>query len=369
MMVVRCVTSLREFDALASAWRGVSQVGGGDSPFLSHDWFACCWRTAGPDRRRELWVLEDAGSPVAFLPLTRVRTRVWGLPVRLLSFLECPDTPFVDIPTARRAEEVIPEFLSALRQAGAWDVLSFRKLSPESATLEALRAALAGRWPWREGRREASPCVEISGTWEDYLGQRSQRFRKTCRNIENRLEKSGTVTVEEHREVDPDGPIFAELMDVSLQSWKGSRGLAMVNMPGASRFFREFTRRASVNGWLRLWILRVDGRALATEYQVKSNGSLYALRADFDAGAETLSPGAVLNLRIVRSLFERQDVHLYNMGPGANPYKLRWATGSRETHSIHVYAPTQYGRMLYGLETRVLPALRRMREKVRPSCA
>jgi CelD/BcsL family acetyltransferase involved in cellulose biosynthesis len=365
-MVVRSVTSLRQFDGLASAWRGVSQAGGVDSPFLSHDWFACCWRTAGPDRRRELWVAEDVTGPVAFLPLTRVRTRAWGLPVRLLSFLECPDTPFVDIPTARRAEEVIPEFLGALGQTGAWDVLSFRKLPPESATLKALRT---DRWLWREGRPEASPCVEISGTWEDYLRQRSQRFRKTCRNIENRLEKSGTVTVEEHREVDPDGRIFSEVMNVSLESWKGPRGLAMVNMPGASRFFREFTRRASANGWLRLWILRVDGRAVATEYQVRSNGSLYALRADFDAGVEGLSPGTALNLRIIRTLFERQDIHEYNMGPGANPYKLRWATSSRETHSIHVYAPTHYGRMLYGLETRVLPALRRMREMVRASCA
>ena len=62
-MVVRCVTSLREFDALGPAWHAVAQAGGQDSPFLSHDWFACCWRTAGPDRRREVWVLEDAAGP------------------------------------------------------------------------------------------------------------------------------------------------------------------------------------------------------------------------------------------------------------------------------------------------------------------
>jgi CelD/BcsL family acetyltransferase involved in cellulose biosynthesis len=368
-MVVRCVTSLREFDALGPAWHAVAQAGGQDSPFLSHDWFACCWRTAGPDRRREVWVLEDAAGPVAFLPLMRVRTRAWGLPIRRLSFLESPDTPFVDIPMARAPEEVVPAFLRALGQDGGWDVLSFRKLPLKSATLKALRANLPDGFQGRDGGQEVSPCVEISGTWEDYLQQRSPRFRKTCRNMENRLEKSGTVSVEEHREVDPDGPTFAEVMDVSLQSWKGPRGLAMVNMPGASRFFREFTRRASANGWLRLWVLRVDGRALATEYQVQSNGTLYALRADFNAEAEAVSPGASLNLRIIRSLFERRDVQQYNMGPGANPYKVRLATGSQETHNFSIYAPTQYGRMLHGFETRLFPALRRLRDKVRPSCA
>jgi hypothetical protein len=42
------VTTLREFDALAPVWREVTLAGKQTSPFLSLDWFACCWRTAGP---------------------------------------------------------------------------------------------------------------------------------------------------------------------------------------------------------------------------------------------------------------------------------------------------------------------------------
>ena len=34
------------------------------SPLLSHDWFACCWRTAGPERKREAWVFEDDAGPL-----------------------------------------------------------------------------------------------------------------------------------------------------------------------------------------------------------------------------------------------------------------------------------------------------------------
>ena len=135
-------------------------------------------------------------------------------------------------------------------------------------------------------------------------------------------------------------------MDVSCKAGRAPRA-GDGEHAGSVEVLPRVHTASQCNGWLRLWVLRVNGRALATEYQVQSNGTLYALRADFDAEAEAVSPGAALNLRIIRSLFERQDVHQYNMGPGANPYKVRLATGSQETHGISVYAPTQYGRMLH----------------------
>jgi CelD/BcsL family acetyltransferase involved in cellulose biosynthesis len=143
----------------------------------------------------------------------------------------------------------------------------------------------------------------------------------------------------------------------------------MATMEGMPRFFREFTRRASANGWLHLWVLRLDGRAVATEYQIGENGSVHALRADFDASLAELSPGAGLNLRIMRLLFEGGRVREYDMGPGTNPYKLRWATGLHEAVSLEAYAPTASGRLAHGLVTRVLPRLRGLRDRWRAACA
>lgn len=363
-MKVRLVTSLRDFDALAPIWGEVTQAGGQTSPFLHHDWFACCWRTAGPNRPREVWVLEDAAGPMALIPLVRWRARVRGLPVRMLGFLGSPDTPFADFPVAGGLDDVIGAFLEALAARRDWDVLSLPKLPADSPTLEALQAALPGRLPWRVDEPVHCPYLTIAGSWEEFFRHKTQRFRKTCRNLENRLARSAPVTVEEHREVDPDGPIFEEVMEVSRQSWKGARGVAMATMQGMPRFFRELTQRASANGWLHLWILRLDGRAAATEYQIGDNGSIHALRADFDPALGDLSPGACLNLRIIRTLFERQGIQEYDMGPGANTYKLRWATGTHEMLALEIHAPTPYGRLLHRIETRLIPLARRWRARV-----
>src|SRR5262249_26645056 len=210
-----------------------------------------------------------------------------------------------------------------LRAKSGWDVFSIRKIPMESPTRKALEAALSDGFLWRENGRHGSPYVAISGNWEGFLRHKSPRLRKTLRHVENRFEKHGAVTVETHRDVNPDGPLFAEVMAVSQLSWKGPRGLAMATMEGMPRFFREFTRRASANGWLHLWILRLAGRAVATEYQIGAGSTLHALRADFDATLAALSPGASLNLRILQSLFDRATFAAYDMGPGPSPYKLR----------------------------------------------
>jgi CelD/BcsL family acetyltransferase involved in cellulose biosynthesis len=282
----------------------------------------------------------------------------------MLSMLDSPDTPFVDIPAAGAVDDVVAAVLGHLRSRRDWDVLALSKLPAHSKTLKALEAALPGQFRWRVAGTDQSPYLAINGSWEDFYRHKTQRFRKTCRNIENRILRSGEVTVEEHLDVDPGGPVFAELIEVSSQSWKGPAGLAIATMQGMQRFFREFTQRASARGWLHLWILRLNGRAVATEYQIGDDGSLHALRADFDAALAELSPGGYLNQRIVSALFQRKDVREYNMGPGANEYKLRWASDAHETVGLEIYAPRLWGRLLEGVEGRLVPLARRWRSRM-----
>jgi hypothetical protein len=154
------------------------------------------------------------------------------------------------------------------------------------------------------------------------------------------------VAIEEHTHVDPEGSLFGELLDLSRRSWKGDRGVAIATMPNMQGFFAALTRRASELGWLSVWTLRLDGRLVAMEYQLRHDGRVNALRADFDPALREVSPGSALNFAVARALFERGGVHEYDMGPGLNEYKLRWATDSHDAGHLMVYRPTVYGRLL-----------------------
>jgi CelD/BcsL family acetyltransferase involved in cellulose biosynthesis len=74
-----------------------------------------------------------------------------------------------------------------------------------------------------------------------------------------------------------------------------------------------------------------------------------------------LSPGTHLSEEIIRALFERPGIHEYDMGPGDNAYKQRWATGTHENVRLLIFRPGALGAALHTVATRLVPALRRLR--------
>jgi len=361
-MNLQRIDNLDRFETLAPEWAGVTRESSQHSPFLSHDWFRCCWRACSTLRRPEVLLVEDSAGPVGFVPLVRWKGTMHRVPVRFVGMLDAPDTPFTDWLTVGPPERVVEAVLTDLARRRDWDVLALSGLPTGSPTVKALEAYLPRRFRWHRLEPIRSPYVDVSRTWDEFWTAKSQRFKKTVRSVRNRLLKAGTVRVEEHRNARAGSAILQEVIAVSGRSWKAGRGVAIANMPHMPEFFQELSERASLNGWLRLWILRLDGRAVATEYQLEADGQVYALRADFDASVPTdLSPGTHLSGEILHALFERDGVHEYNMGPGENAYKQRWASDTHETTRLLIFRPGVFGAALHSFETRAIPALRRLR--------
>src|SRR6266513_1110442 len=360
---VRRISTHDAFAALAPAWARLLERSAQASPFLTHDWFACCWLACAPEAHPEVLVVEDAGRAVAMVPLRRWRERVRGIPVRCVGFLESPDTLIADVVTDGDPAPVVAPLLQHLRERRDWDVARLRKVPAGSRTVTALETALPACFRWRKAGRILSPYVAIDRSWTEFWNGTSGRFKKTVRNVQNRLSRAGKVTIDEHRVLDAGGRLLDEAIDVSRRSWKAERGLAIATMRHMPEFFAELSRRAGTHGWLSLWFVRLVNHAPATEYQLRAGGVVHALRADYDLEHRALSPGSALNAAIVKALFEPGDVTEYDMGPGLNEYKLRWATGNHETVQFDVYAPHVRGRLLALLESVVAPAASRLRAR------
>ena len=88
---IRRIDHARDFVALEPIWSRLTNETGQTSPFLSYDWFWCCWHGVVPQRHPEILVVEDGDTPVAIIPLMHWRARLYGLPIRYISFLEWPD--------------------------------------------------------------------------------------------------------------------------------------------------------------------------------------------------------------------------------------------------------------------------------------
>src|SRR5262249_7779280 len=68
-----------------------------------------------------------------------------------------------------------------------------------------------------------------------------------------------------------------------------------------------------------------------------------------------------LSAEIVRALFARETVYEYDMGPGDNDYKSRWARGAHELGRLRIFRPGMYGTLLHTVEARMLERVRRLR--------
>ena len=133
---------------------------------------------------------------------------------------------------------------------------------------------------------------------------------------------------------------------ISARSWKRETGCSL-EAPGPNAFIRSLTESAHAQGWLSLWFLRVDGTAVAMEYQLIDKGIVYALRADFDDNYQALCTGTYLNFHMLKTLFIEQlnaPLTRYCMGPGNNSYKLRWTGRAQILHKMTCYSPTMRGR-------------------------
>jgi CelD/BcsL family acetyltransferase involved in cellulose biosynthesis len=151
-----------------------------------------------------------------------------------------------------------------------------------------------------------------------------------------------------------------DIVAVSQKSWKHDAGIAISSNDEALRFFTAFTQAGSRAGWLWVWILTVEDVPVAMEYDLLHDGTVSALRADFDESYSSSSPGAYLESHIVQQVFE-SGYREYSSGPGLNAYKLHWTERMRENVVVRVFNGTLRGCALWQLEHRLLPLARRLR--------
>ena len=306
-------------------------------------------------------LVRDSSAVVGIVPLLSQRTSWRVFPTRLLSVMQNQDSPFVDLILPRkhtaRALTTLFEHLSA---RSGWDMWAAARIDCASATAHRLAACLDGQRHLRAlcGR---SPILNVEGTWEDFWKAQSQRFKKTVRNVTNRVERLGRIDIIDQATVGTAADCLDVFQAVAAKSWKAALPVSVTGNAGIANFFRELTAAVHARGQLALWVLRLDGVPISTEYHVRDGDTVYALRSDFDERYREVSPGAHLNAFIMRTYFER-DVRVYDMGPGESEYKRRWATGEREFETFWLFRQSPYALALYNVEHHAVPRLRRARE-------
>jgi hypothetical protein len=99
-----------------------------------------------------------------------------------------------------------------------------------------------------------------------------------------------------------------------------------------------------------LWTLKLDGRVIAFEYQLRFHSTVQVIETGEDPGLHALRPWSELNLAILRVLFESGCSYEYNLGPAVQNTLLWEGNGQHQTVNLKLYRPGLYTRLLARLD-------------------
>ena len=366
MIRIELIRDERDFQALRESWNSLARASGLCTVFARHEWFDASWRWCGLNGTPLIICVHRDESLIGVLPLLQSTEKQFGMALQKLEYLSVPDCQASDLICAKTDEqEVSGAIASQLASSDVpWDVMEIDKLSDDSVVARSLRQRLAEhglRSDWRE--ESGNPGISLQCTWDEFYSRRSRRLKKGNNNIANRLRRDGgECSIERFSGDTADfNSAMRSVIELSAKSWKRDTGLTFDN-PGPRAFIERLTEHAKDLGWLSIWQLEIEGKPVATEYQIVYEGRIHALRSDYDPEYESLSPGTYLNWKMLERLFS-EDEKFYSMGPGDNPYKLRWAEEIEPQSRLVVRNATMKGGYLTFLNDYVRPVARRLRRE------
>ncbi len=352
---------------LREAWHDLLAECPAPNVFLSFEWFWPWWRHFG-DAQCVIYRAREAGRLIGLLPMRRDHRSVLGIRVPVLRSMTNVHSPRYDLVVRRdRVAEVLRAWLEHLRQEAGWVAIELAYVPAESTTAMRLRDAARGR-RLRVGmaRHLVSPRLDVKGGFEDYLATRSKSFRDEVRYKERRLERLGGVAVEEVR----NGQALPEALDtmfrVEAAGWKGEQGSAIRSSPVQEGFYRDVARLSAERGWLRLYLLKVDGDTVAANYALQYGTTFNTLKIGYLPSYAKYSPMVVLRKRVLNGLFREGEVHRFEMLGRCDPWKMRWTDEVSVTERTFVYSRGLRGTALFALDfglprlVRALPLARRV---------
>jgi CelD/BcsL family acetyltransferase involved in cellulose biosynthesis len=335
----------REWDVLADRLSA--------PPFLRPGWFRA-WHDAYGEGELRLLSVRRGDDLAGVLPVevkggatlspTNTHTPLFG--------------PVADGPEVEAA--LVRELLGAARSR-----VELAYADPATRWFATLVDALPGSR--RSDRRSAivqtvarSPYVSTAGGWDAYLAERSRKFVKELGRLRRRLAERGAVEFSVHTDVAGVDAALEEFVALESSGWKTGAGTAIASRAASRRFYAAIARWAAEHGWLRLAFLRLDGRAVAAEFDIACAGALYSLKCGFDSEYRAFGPGQLLTHDCLRLAFD-EGLASYEFLGTDEPYKMSWTDATRERVRVRSFRRTVSGDLSAITRHYARPVVRRLR--------
>jgi CelD/BcsL family acetyltransferase involved in cellulose biosynthesis len=356
------------FAQLKLEWGDLLESSTSPCLFLTWEWLHTWWKHLAADRQLSILTVRCGSELAALAPLC-VRppslSRRCLFPVQEFLGSGNAGSDYLDFIVRRGCEH-------KARQAFA-SCLATERLMFDWAQLQRVGCFAAGvastlgekGWRVSETRTNTCPFILLAGrSWESYLATLGAEHRYNFNRKWKRLNRDYLVQFEEVRTEEQCRESIDLVIALHNVRWRDRGGSDAFHTPGLVGFHQEFSQVALDRGWLRLYVLRLNGKPAASLYGFLYHRTFYFYQSGFDAAYDKYSVGLVtMGLAIKRAIEEGAEE--FDLLHGDEAYKSHWSNGSRELGRLELYPPGSLG-WLCRSSVEMVHASRRIARRVLP---
>jgi glycosyltransferase involved in cell wall biosynthesis/CelD/BcsL family acetyltransferase involved in cellulose biosynthesis len=312
--------AVEDFDSAADEWDRLAEAS--QNLFATREWASAWWQVFGDGRELKLTLCELApGKAAAILPLYVARSA----PFRMLRFIGHGPADQLGPACAPEDRPLAAQALRELvRGPDGFDLLLAERMHGGE------------RWPQLLGgeilHRQPSPLLRVDGrSWDDLLASRSRNFREQVRRRERKLARAHKLAFRLADDPERLQDDLSDLFRLHAERWAGEQTVAFAGVREAMH--RDFAARALSRGWLRLWLLELDGRTAAAWYGFRFGGHEWYYQSGRDPALERESVGFVLMVHALREAV-RDGISEFRLLLGDEDYKRRFADSEDTLETI-----------------------------------
>ncbi len=363
---IQTVERDEDFEALADEWRALYQALGQSNFFIDPDYLRVWWRHFGKDSTPRIFVFRDDQGLRAVFPLRLARRRAGPITLRVLSGMSNWESAKPQWLIRGEVKPVIDAWLDSVLARRDWDVFHFPDTPLDTPGLPHLWRRLTDLgYRWCESPCEGATIVDVSRDFDTYWTGRPKKKRHNMRWALGRIKKVGSIGFEISRAEDDPEAWIERLFDLAGRTWQAGEGTGL-NQPPRADFFKDMIRTFLPQGRLRIYILTLDGRDVAFFLGYLQQGVFYIFKTGYDQEFHQVYPGLILLKHLLDDCFADDQVCLLDFIT-SKPIFATWTDATAPLCDLYVYHRTPRGRMLSLVQMTIIPGLKRLDWRRRPT--
>jgi CelD/BcsL family acetyltransferase involved in cellulose biosynthesis len=225
-----------------------------------------------------------------------------------------------------------------------WHVIKFNRISDALFFEQLVSTVKTCRYKF-DVTESIDYLIRLPGSYAEYLGSRSRKFRRNINHADKLLNSYGNVefvTVDPYKESVRVQEVGEE---IAKTSWQYKAGLSHFNRRNGGTFYSNLIESGQGTGGEDFNILLVDGRPVAYLLGCRRGRTYYAVDTAFHADFKNVSVGRILFGKVIEKLINEKQVDIFDF-EGAGEYKDHYANDTKLKNNITIYNNTFYASVI-----------------------